>query len=399
MQETSEHTILPGSAAFRRACLALFLAGCATFSLLYCVQPLLPIYAAEFGVSPAQSALPLSLSTAALAAAILCAAIVSERLGRRGLMFVSMTLAGLATLAAAVSPDWTMLLVLRAATGFLLGGVPAVAMTWLAEELDRRSAAYAMGLYVAGTAFGGMIGRVGSGILAEYLGWRWAMGSAGLAGLVAAAGFILLLPRSRHFQRPSHAGLTYHLQAWVAHLRTPGLPQVFLIAFLGMGAFITIFNYAAFRLLEPPYDLNQAQVGLIFLVYIFGIASSSFAGPVIDRFGQRLVLPAGLVTMAAGIAMTLLPQLGFVIGGIVILAFGFFFSHSVASSCVGLFARQAKGHATSLYHLSYYAGSSLAGWLGGWFFAFGHWPAVAAFTLAMLILAIAIAWRMEALKD
>jgi YNFM family putative membrane transporter len=70
--------LLRGTAAYRRASFALFLSGFATFSLLYCVQPLMPIFAADFGVSPAASSLSLSLSTGLLAFAIFCAAAVSE---------------------------------------------------------------------------------------------------------------------------------------------------------------------------------------------------------------------------------------------------------------------------------------------------------------------------------
>ena len=151
-----------------------------------------------------------------------------------------------------------------------------------------------------------------------------------------------------------------------------------------MGSFITIFNYVSFRLVDAPYALSQSAIGLIFLVYIFGIASSSFAGPLIEHFGRNRVLPAGLALMMSGIALTLASPLPLIIFGIVTLAFGFFLSHSIASSTIGLLAHEAKGHASSLYHLIYYLGSSLAGWLGGWFYAAGHWPAVAAFTLIML---------------
>src|SRR6478735_4403393 len=120
-----------GSTAYRRASLALFLSGFATFSLLYCVQPLMPVFAKEFGVTPAASSLSLSLSTGFLAFAIFCAAAVSERFGRRSLMFVSLLGAALCTIAVAVAPSWNLLLVIRAVEGLLLGGVPAVAMTYL----------------------------------------------------------------------------------------------------------------------------------------------------------------------------------------------------------------------------------------------------------------------------
>jgi MFS transporter, YNFM family, putative membrane transport protein len=87
--------ITRGSRAFRAASLALFLAGFSTFSLLYCVQPLLPIFAYAFHVSPASSALPMSLATAPLALAILAAAALSEGWGRRGFTLSRVLLCGL----------------------------------------------------------------------------------------------------------------------------------------------------------------------------------------------------------------------------------------------------------------------------------------------------------------
>ena len=383
--------IARGTPRFRKASFALFLAGFASFATLYSVQPLLPIFAEAFHITPAESALSLSFATAALAFAILLAAVAAEGFGRRQLMFASMMLASLMTLTAALAPDWQSLLALRAITGFLLGGVPAVAMTWLAEEVEPRSIPYTMGLYVAGTAFGGMAGRVGTGILAEHFGWRWAMGTTGAICLLAALGFVALLPPSRRFMRATHFDLRQNMRAFARHLRSPGLRLVYLIAFTGMGSFITIFNYVSFRLVEPPYALRQDEIGLIFLVYIFGIASSSFAGPLTEKFGRRIILPAGLLTMMGGIALTLSGPLPLVLLGIVVLAFGFFLSHSIASSTIGLFAQETKGHASSLYHLGYYMGSSLVGWIGGWFFAFGHWPAVAAFTLILLSAAVSAA--------
>src|SRR5258708_31333650 len=90
-----------GSSAYRRISIALFLAGFATFSLIYCVQPLLPAFAQDFHVGAAESSLALSLTTGFLAIAILCVGAGSEMLGRRGLMFASM--GG----AAILNPRWS----------------------------------------------------------------------------------------------------------------------------------------------------------------------------------------------------------------------------------------------------------------------------------------------------
>lgn len=386
-----------GTGAYRRVSLALFLAGFATFSLLYCVQPLLPVFAEGFAVSPAESSLSLSLATGLLAFAILIAAALSEGLGRKSLMFGSMTGAAILNIAVGILPGWHMLLALRALEGAALGGVPAVAMAYLAEEIDPRGLGFAMGLYVSGTAFGGMMGRVGTGILADAFGWRPAMAVVGAVGLAAAAGFIALLPPSRNFTPRRGFDLKFHLKAWAGHLRAPGMPLLFAIGFLAMGAFVALYNYAGFRLMAPPYDLDQSELGLIFAVYLFGIAASSIAGALADRVGRRVVLPAGIVTTALGVALTLLPGLAGMILGIIVLTTGFFISHSVASSWVGRLATNTKGHASSLYLLAYYLGSSIVGSAGGWFWAEGGWPPVVAFTLVLLALALLAALRLRRL--
>ncbi|OUL84247.1 MFS transporter, partial [Paraburkholderia hospita] len=90
-----------GTRAYWRASLALLFAGYATFSLLYCVQPLLPAFSASFDVSPAQSSLSLSLTTAALALAVFVAGFVSEGWSRHRLMTASLTASSLLTLAVA----------------------------------------------------------------------------------------------------------------------------------------------------------------------------------------------------------------------------------------------------------------------------------------------------------
>lgn len=384
-----------GRISLGRISLALFLAGFATFSLLYCVQPLLPVFAQVFAVSPAASSLSLSLSTGFLAFALLCAAAASEGFGRRGLIFVSITLAAVLNIAAALAPDWHLLLFARAAEGFALGGVPAVAMTYLAEEIPAGRLGSAMGIYIAGNAFGGMCGRVGTGILAEHFSWRLALGVVGAAGLVAALGFLALLPPSRNFVRRRGFEPRFHLLAWAGHLRHSALPMLFAIGFLAMGAFVTIYNYASFRLVAPPYRLNQAELGLIFAVYVFGIAASSVAGGLADRLGRFQTLLGGLCITAFGVALTALQALPFIVVGIVAVTIGFFGAHSVASSWVGRLAAGNKGHASSLYLLAYYLGSSVAGSAGGWFWTHGGWDSVVIFTLGLLGLAFAAAIRIR----
>ena len=396
-EEVAQGWVRRGTPAFRRINLALFLAGFGTFSLLYCVQPLLPLLAEEFGVGAGQASLAVSLATGLLAISILCAGALSESWGRKGLMFASLCAASVLNLLAAAAPSWGGLLLLRALEGIALGGVPAIAMAYLAEETEPEGLGLAMGLYVSGTAFGGMAGRVITGLAAEFVSWRFAMASIGALGLALAIGFVVLLPPSRNFRPRRGMNLRSNLTLWSGHLRHPGLPWLFLTGFLTMGGFVTVYNYIGFRLAAPPYGLSQAEVGAIFTVYILGIFTSSAAGYLSDRMGRGLVLAGGVLISLTGLALTLALPLWLIVLGMAGLTAGFFVSHTVASGWVGRMATTAKAHASSLYLLAYYAGSSTMGSLGGWFWTHGGWPAVAGFVGAMHLVALAIAWRLSRL--
>ncbi|MFT4196729.1 MAG: MFS transporter [Pseudoxanthomonas sp.] len=399
---------LPGAAALAPAAaapalgrirIALFLGGFSTFSLLYCVQPLLPEFAHEFGLDAASSSLPLSLATMGLALAIFVAGAVSENLGRRGLMFASILTAALLNLAAALAPHWGTLVLARALSGIALGGVPAVAMTYMAEEIPHEKLGAATGLYVGGNAFGGMAGRMAVGFLTDHYGWRAAMAAVSVSGVLCAVGFVLLLPASRHFVRRQGVNLGYHLHAWGGHLLDRHMRRLCAIPFLLMGAFVSVYNYAAFRLGGPEFGLSQSQIGWIFGAYLFGIVASSLAGALSDRFGRGPVVVAGSACALAGIALTLAHALAVVVAGVVLLTAGFFVAHSAASAWVSRLGRHSRGHAASLYLLAYYTGSSLLGWASGWAWQHGGWPLLAGFCLTLAALACVAAQLLRRQAD
>lgn len=380
-----------GEARFRRLTLALFLTGFATFSLLYAVQPLLPEFSQEFNVGPAGASLALSLGTGMLAICVALSGFLPERVDRRRVMILSMVVAAVLDIGVAISADWGVLLVLRALEGAALGGLPAVAMAYMGDMVAMADLGYATGLFIAGNAFGGMTGRVLTGVLTHAFGWRAALGVLGGLGLLCALAFALLAPtparRPAFIPGEGATGLGAALAAWGRHLRHPALPWLFALAFLFMGVFVTVYNYAGFRLAAPPYALDQRHIALIFSLYVLGIGSSSAAGALADRLGRRRVLVTGMAVMVAGVLLTVARPLPLVVAGVALLTAGFFISHAVASSWVGRLATTARGQASALYMLAYYLGSSIAGSVGGWFWSGAGWNGVAGFTLGLLLAA------------
>lgn len=371
----------------------MFAVGFATFAVLYCVQPLMPVFSAEFDQSPAAASLTLSLTTAALAPMLLIAGSLSESFGRKPVMGLSLFASAALTLVSALATDFHQLLVLRFLTGIALAGLPSVSVAYLGEEMDNRSLGLAIGLFIGGSGLGGMSGRFAASVLADIGGWRLALAGIGGTGLICTAVFWRLLPPSRRFTAmPLDLGT--QLRSLSGHFGDPGLRWLFLVGFLLMSGFVTIYNYVGYRLLAPPFNLSQTAVGALFSVYLLGIASSGLAGGLADRLGRPRMLLVMVTLLLSGGALTCSGQLWIVVLGVAVVTIGFFGAHAVASSWVAARARTAKAHAASLYTFCYYIGSSVVGTLGGFAWSYGGWNGVATLVIALQAVCLAVALRL-----
>lgn len=379
-----------GTPAFMRTVLALFCGGFATFALLYCVQPMMPLLSRDFAINAAQSSLVLSVSTGLLAFGLLITGPISDRIGRKPVMVFALFCAALSTIASALMPTWEGVLAMRALVGLSLSGLAAVAMTYLSEEIHPQHIGLAMGLYIGGNAIGGMSGRLIAGVLIDFVSWHTAMLVIGGLALIAAALFWKVLPESRNFRSRSMNPRSL-LDGFVLHFRDAGLPWLFLEAFLLMGAFVTLFNYIGYRLLAEPFNMSQALVGLLSIVYLSGIYSSAQIGALADKLGRRRVFWGTILLMFSGMLLTLFSALPLIIVGMLVFTFGFFGAHSVASSWIGRRAFKAKGQASSLYLFSYYAGSSVAGTAGGVAWHYAGWNGIGVFIGSLLVVALGVA--------
>jgi MFS transporter, YNFM family, putative membrane transport protein len=385
---TSADGYRAGDPGYRRIAVALFAAGGATFALLYSTQALLPGLARAFAVSAAQSTLSLSAATAGLGIALLVAGPVSEVLGRTRLIHFSLAASALLALTCAVAPDWDALLGLRLAQGIALAGLPAVATAYLREEVHPGTYGRTAGLYVGGTALGGMTGRLVAGAVADAVGWRWALAAIAVLGLACAAIVRLTLPPSRNFTpAPARIG---HLTAMTRRaVSDRGLLALYAVGACSMGAFVAVYNATGFRLTTAPFQLSTAAAGLVFLVYPIGTLSSAFAGRLAERLSPRTVVPAGCLIAVAGVLLTLPGSLPAIVLGLAVMTGGFFIVHGVVSGWVPARAHAggvASGQAASLYLFAYYLGSSVFGSLAGRAWTLGAWPAVV--TLALTLLAV-----------
>lgn len=289
--------------------------------------------------------------------------------------------------------NWPMLIAIRTLMGLTLSGLPAVAMVYLAEEIDPDALGFSMGLYIGGTAAGGMAGRLISGIAADHFGWRMSLGILGVTIALAALIVALLLPKPHNSVRQRLTGGQF-LGLLRGHFHDQGLPWLFASSFLLKGAFVTLYNYAGFRLAAPPYDLSHSAIAAIFVLYLLGSVSSTWAGGLSQCLGRRKVFWAMVALMMLGMALTASSDITVTIAGIALATFGFFAAHGIASAWVARRALVGRAQASAIYLFAYYLGSSILGTLGGYAWVAWGWTGVLAVCGTAMVAAMAVAIRL-----
>jgi predicted MFS family arabinose efflux permease len=351
-------------------------------------------HASKAGVGMTVSAATLGV---ALSAPIFGA--LTERLPRKRVIVGSLLGASLPTLLAATSTSLAQLIFWRFLQGIAVPGIIAVVVTYIGEEWPPERVALIMSFYVSGTALGGFIGRVSSGILADWFNWRVSflvLGAAALAGSAAVAAW---LPHGRRRPKPPAdccERLSFPRQVKALFHRRR-LVATFAVGFNVLFSLVGVFTWITFHLSAAPFNLSTAALSSLFFVYLVGFVVTPAAGYIITRVGLRAGIAGAICCSMVGVLLTLTPSLTVVILGLALTCSGVFIAQTATQSHLRVAAPpEARVTAAGLYIAFYYLGGTAAGVLPGVFWALGKWPACAAFIITMQCVALVVAlvgWR------
>jgi EmrB/QacA subfamily drug resistance transporter len=173
----------------------------ATFMLLLditVVNTALPAIEEDLGASFTELQWVIDAYTLSLAALVLTAGSLADRLGRRRMFAAGLGIFSVASLAAGLAPDPTFLNIARAVQG--IGGAImfAVSLALVAQEFaPGRERGTAMGIYGATIGVSVAIGPLVGGALVDSLGWEWVFFLNVPVGIAAIAVTYMKLRESR----------------------------------------------------------------------------------------------------------------------------------------------------------------------------------------------------------
>ena len=227
--------------------------------------------------------------TLALAAVVLTAGSIADRVGRRAVFAGGLAIFALSSLAAGLAPNATFLNVARAVQGIGGAAMFAVSLALVAQEFAAgRERATAMGVYGATIGAAVAVGPLVGGAITDGLGWRWVFFLNVPIGIAAIAVTFARLRESRdpNATRVDWLGLvsfsTGLLLLVLALVRgnDDGWGSAPIIAlFAGAAVMLAAFAAIERRVAEPMLPLglfrNRAFTGV--QLAAFAVSSSLFA--------------------------------------------------------------------------------------------------------------------------
>ncbi|WP_082411905.1 MFS transporter [Thalassobacillus devorans] len=368
---------------FWMALIALAAASIMTFSNIYMLQPILPIFTREFDVSPTASSLLISLTIVSLIIGLLVFGLMSDRWGRVKLMKVTMLLSIIPLFIMPFVESFALLLVLRFIQGFFVAGLPAAAIAYIGEEFEQRSVRIGISFYIASNAVGGMFGRVFVGYISEYASWQMSLWLLFVLEALFFIAFLILLPASRNFHT-SELPIKDDLAGMFIHLKNKNLIPAFYMGIVIQLTFTGVWTYLPFYLSDAPFYLSIGTITFAYFAYGLGLVSSPVASKLSLSFGMGKIVITSVFVMLTGILLTAIPVVVLIYLGVGLMCLGFFVVHSMVAASVNQTATHHKGGASSIYLVSYYIGVATGGTLTGFLWGAIGWLGVIA--LAVLLI-------------
>jgi MFS family permease len=272
------------------------------------ILPLLPFYAVRLQASPETvGRMIASFSIAQLLAAPLWGR-VSDRYGRRPALLIGLGASAVAFAVFGFADSVWLLFASRIVQG-AGGGTTGVAQAYVADTVESKDRARALGWLSSATAAGVILGpAIGS--------FAFNLGQAA-PGIVAAALCLInviiawkWLPESRAGERSTATRKPIWHPAWLVFRHPTNLVSrliwvygIGMVAFSAMTSVMALYLQAEFHLTEKTIGPIFAYVGVLSLVM-----RSLLLGPIVDRLGERWTMLLGTLLLAVGLLLYPIPQ-------------------------------------------------------------------------------------------
>ncbi|TKA75464.1 hypothetical protein B0A55_04584 [Friedmanniomyces simplex] len=368
-------------------------AGAFTVANLYYNHPILNILAQDFGVPYVRvSAIP-TLAQAGYAVGLLFLCPLGDMFERRPFVLSLVLFTATMSIGLAVTKSLAVFSAVQFITA-VTTVTPQLMLPLVGDLAPPNRRAAAMSIVVSGLMLGILLARLLSGIMTQYVSWRYVYWlSVALQYLI----FIFLWLFMPDYPATNKGGMNYFKMLWsILPMvgKHPVLVQACLISFFTSATFTNFWTVLTFLLAGAPYRYDPVTIGLFALVGIASmVCGPIYARIVIDRFVPWFSVILGMGWCLIGISLGTYTGT-FTVAGPIIQAFLGDFGMQTAqiANRSAIFAVEPKGRnrVNTAFMVSTFCGQLVGTSVGSHLFAKGGWIASGSYSMGSIGLALLI---------
>lgn len=339
-----------------RTSLTLFFVVSVIFSTIYTPQAILPTLKEVFHISMAQTNLLLFGMLFVLMLVTPLYAPLARGFEKKKIMLFATFFLGLSVALSAFASSFEMLLFSRVLQGVFIPGITAIMLSYVQEIYPKEHRGLGMGIYMAATGFGAVMGRLLAGWVTYVYAWREAFMLFVILLLVAWFAMYWWLPSVKPTQS-IRKGIKQ--KALWSYLKNPDILTALLIPMVVFFSFLAMTTFITYHLAQAPFSLDEGQLGNFFLILLLAIVASPLAGKYSDSIGRVKMLFIALSMLLLGILLTLSQSLWLIMIGLGFVTIGMFSVQAVAPTYLGDLVPDDRATIAVAYQTFFYLGGAL----------------------------------------
>jgi len=365
------------------------------------IIPIIPILSRDFGATPTQTGLLMSIYSLAQFLFSPFWGRLSDRLGRRPILMFCLFCESLSYLLFAFADNLVILFMARGLAGFFGASIStaSAAISDITTEQNRSKGMALIGVafglgFVFGPALGGLLASVADQFSqAPHFKTRFASSFVALICLITFVfAWFKLKETIKEKRRDDSSPKIQRFKRIFQSLQIPTLGPLMIVFFLvsiAMSAMeSTLILYMADKF---QWGIVEVSFGFVWIGVILVFTQGFLVRRMIPRWGERHVLPAGLICFVLGLGLIPLSNsIPLLAVAMTLLSIGYGLSNpSILGSVSLLTASQEQGEKLGITQSLSSLGRILGPAIGG--YAFGHWMIQAPFILSSVMAFLGLA--------
>lgn len=321
-------------------------------SVMYATQPLQPLLATQFSISITKASSFTAVIMLFLAISPIIYGYILESVKTKKVLVIASIILFITNLALAFANTYELFLIIRTIEAIVIPAILTACMAILAS--DKENIKLNMSIYVAATVFGGLVGRVFSGFVAEEFGWRMVFFSLSFALLIG-----LYLIKKLSFEGDAKL-VKPKLKDITNILKDKRFIVIYSLMFTIFFVFAGLLNILPFRIKELVPNTSETQIGLLYLGYGMGILISLFIHKIVEFFKKELrAIIAGGIIFTISTSLFLSKDALFLFSLVFLFCIGMFTVHTVSTRIANSLKSSQKAITSGMYLSFYYIGGAV----------------------------------------